>query len=159
MSAWRHHPMYCEENIWHLCQDQAIDRVVFITNAARRVALWHQRAAPPDQPIVWDYHVIATAGAGVYDLDSRLSCPVGPHEYLAATFATVGIQPPQYDPRFAVVEAEAYVRQLRSDRRHMRRADGSWQAPPPPWPAIGEGSNLGDYLAAATLELGELTLR
>jgi protein N-terminal glutamine amidohydrolase len=156
MGPPRYHPFYCEENIWHLCRSGEVTEVVFITNPARRVALWHQKAAPPDRPIVWDYHVIAADGRDLWDLDSRLGCPIGRADYLEATFATVGLQPPEYDPRFAVVAAADFVRDFRSDRSHMRGPDGSWQAPPPPWPAIADSSNLDHYLTGATLTLDQL---
>ena len=29
-----------------------------------------------------------------------------------------------------------YAIHFASDRRHMRKLDGSWKAPPPPWPCI-----------------------
>lgn len=152
----RHHPFYCEENIWHLCRGGEVTEVLVITNAARRVALWHQQAAPPDQPIVWDYHVVAAGAGRIWDLDSRLGYPIERDAYLTATFVTVGLQPPEYDPRFAVIAAAEFAREFRSDRSHMRRPDGSWQAPPPPWPPIADDSNLADYLAAATLTLEQL---
>ena len=46
--------------------------------------------------------------------------------------------------RAAVVAARDYVEGLASDRSHMRRSDGSWLAPPPPWdpPGAGKPPNL-----------------
>jgi hypothetical protein len=40
-------------------------------------------------------------------------------------------------PRFRVVDAEAFVASFASDRSHMRRRDGGFREPPPPWPPIG----------------------
>ena len=41
---------------------------------------------------------------------------------------------------FRLVEAQAYLASLVSDRSHMLDAAGNWLAPPPRWPAPGEGS-------------------
>lgn len=53
---------YCEENVWHLCQRPEFGkgerRVVFISNLQRTCAMWGQRAARRNQPVIWDYHVI-----------------------------------------------------------------------------------------------------
>src|SRR5204862_24866 len=67
----RHHPFYCEENIWWLAQDPAIERgsVLFITNAARAVVMDHQKAARRGRPIAWDYHVVLIASRKLWDLD------------------------------------------------------------------------------------------
>lgn len=164
-SVRRHHPFYCEENIWHLCQVEDVTEVVMITNALGRVCLWHQNAAAAGQPVIWDYHVVAAAASRVWDLDTRLGCPVDAARYLDATFATVGVQPPSYDPRFRVIGATDFVRELRTDRRHMRRSDGTWRAPPPPWPTISDDSNLARYLdlddpfAGPVLDLAGLPAR
>lgn len=159
-------PRYCEENAWHLCQHHALaaaePHVIVVSNAQHGVAMWLQRAAPVDRPIAWDYHVFVmarTAGWQVWDYDTRLDMPVAVADYLDASFATVGLQPARFDPRFRIMTAADYRDLLRTDRRHMRRSDGSWHAPPPPWPLISEpaeGSNL-DRITDMTDELaGEL---
>lgn len=37
---------------------------------------------------------------------------------------------------FRVIPAEQYLAEFSSDRRHMRRPDGTWIKPPPPYPPI-----------------------
>ena len=55
-------PYYCEENAWRLCGHPYFGtrerRVVFISNPMRAVAFAGQRAAPPGEWVIWDYHVI-----------------------------------------------------------------------------------------------------
>jgi hypothetical protein len=137
-------PFWCEENAWHLCVEPRVGEdasVVVITNAWRTVALWHQRAASRvDAPVVWDYHVIVVSrSATVWDLDTRLAFPVALDEYLRETFRSVA---PRLRPRFRAIAAPVYRSRFASDRRHMRDAEGGWQQPPPPWPAIGDGHVL-----------------
>jgi hypothetical protein len=151
-----YHPRYCEENAWHLCLAPTLadqdPHVVIVTNRKRRVAMWLQRAAPEHTPVAWDYHVFVVArtdGWQVWDPDTRLGMPVALQAYLDASFATVGVQPPSFDPRFRILRAHDYRDTLRSDRSHMLRADGSWQAPPPPWPGISahaDGTNLERFI-------------
>ena len=140
-----YHPRYCEENAWHLCGERELigdeASVIFVSNQQQAVAMWAQRAAGPGVPVAWDYHVFVVARTGgwqVWDPDTLLGYPVGLELYLADSFATVGVQPARFDPRFRVVAGEEYRSTLRSDRSHMREADGSWHAPPPPWPPIGD---------------------
>ncbi len=147
MSPRRYQPFYCEENVWHLARDPALaerERVVaFVSNARRLVPLWGQRAAPaPEQPVVWDYHVLLFArGAGwrVLDLDTTIGWDVPLAEYFAATFRVVT---GEYAPRFRLIDAEDYVASLATDRSHMLDDAGGYRAPPPEWPAIGEGTNV-----------------
>ncbi|HET7838585.1 MAG TPA: hypothetical protein VFL04_02410, partial [Rectinemataceae bacterium] len=40
---------------------------------------------------------------------------------------------------FRLMPSAFYLSELATDRSHMRRADGSWLAPPPPWDAPGAG--------------------
>ena len=92
---------YCEENVWKLCQRlqekevlQDLHRAsaVFISNPARSVPLWSQKAGRgaekvPNhdfftlivmeyQMVVWDYHVILVYigddSTLIYDLDTTL---------------------------------------------------------------------------------------
>jgi hypothetical protein len=151
-------PFYCEENIWHLCADpqfeRADPRVLFISNAARRFAMWGQRSAvEPSLPIVWDYHVVLLArgvgdlagGFAIWDFDGLDPSPRSASAWLRSSFESIGLLPPIYEPRFRMLAAADYQQHFRSDRRHMRSADGIVREPPP-WPAIlagaSEGSNL-----------------
>ena len=70
-------------------------------------------------------------------------------------------------PRFRVIPADDYVARFSSDRSHMRRADGSWIAPPPPWPPIDRGDptvfasllDLRDRSLGTVMTRGELEAR
>lgn len=146
-------PYYCEENVWHLASSDRFEdgRVVFVSNAERRVALWCQRAsADPEQPILWDYHVLFLARGDddwiVYDHDTTLGFAVPAREYFAKTFR---FDAPPFGPRFSIVTARDYAETLATDRSHMRNEDGDWLSPPPSWPTIGEGTNLESFIQAA----------
>ena len=160
-------PCYCEENVWHLAGDPELagnDGVyaAFISNAERQVTLWgHREALWPRGPIVWDYHVVllarrADAAWEVWDLDTALGCPVPAPVYLDVTFPGPAENEATSAPLFRLLPAAEYRRELRTDRRHMRRADGSWSSPPPPWPPIGEGSNLTRFVDMESEFLGEV---
>lgn len=155
-------PYWCEENVWHLCADARVqDRVAevaVVTNADRRVALLHQRASPrPDGLVVWDYHVLLFSQEGeawlAWDLDTTLGFPVSAREYLARTFPPA--PDPTWQPRFRIVDRDAYVREFGSDRSHMRGPDDEWLQPPPPWPAIGRGRSLPRLLDLADASAGQ----
>lgn len=144
-------PYYCEENVWQLCVDPQVDgdprAAIFISNAIGQVAVAHQRAAPdPSQPVLWDYHVVLTtwrpAGWMIWDLDSTLGLPVALSVYLRASLGYPRGYAPPHQARFRVVPAPRYRQILATDRSHMRDAAGRLRAPAPPWPPIGEGTNL-----------------
>lgn len=152
-------PFYCEENVWHLCADPRVAaaerRVLFISNADRRVVMWGQKAAAdPGLPIAWDYHVVLLLRDPgddwqIWDLDARDPNPRPAIRWLRDSFEQVRLLPRRYAPRFRMVEGEEYRRYFRSDRRHMRRSDGTAMQPPPPWPAI-----LGELPACAPTDDG-----
>lgn len=152
MSAYQ--PFWCEENIWQLTLDPAVGvgerLVVLISGISGHVACWHQRAASVGEPVLWDYHVVMAVrhdGWMIWDLDTRLACPLPATTWLGRTFPCPTTLPLEFLPRFLVVPASAYRRDLYSDRQHMRTGDGGWLRPPPPWPAPGIGSvTLTDYL-------------
>lgn len=152
-------PYYCEENIWQLAAAPALTpyprQVIFISNPQHTCALWGQKAAPPGQPVIWDYHVILAIQAEqtwIYDLDTRWAFPSLAQTYLDQTFLPV---PPQFAPYFRVIDAETYRTHLASDRSHMRK-NGRWTMPPPPWPNPGQGMNLPQFWDTQTPFLGEL---
>jgi hypothetical protein len=136
-------PMWCEENIWQRVVGATVDlarrHVVFISNASRTVACWSQRAAPPGEAVVWDYHVVLlTRGEGGVAIEDP-DCTVGERLPFAAwrraTFPLGDALPAALRPRFRVAPAALWLADFASDRSHMRGADGGWLAPPPPWEA------------------------
>jgi len=159
-------PRYCEENAWHLSAAPhlagADPHVIVVSNAGRRVAMWMQRAAAEHEAITWDYHALVVAhtdGWQAWDPDTRLGMPVALTAYTEISFATVGVQPPRFDPLFRIMTAASYRASLRSDRSHMRRADCTWLAPPPPWPTLSdptEGSNLQRFVDMTDTAFGSV---
>lgn len=148
---------WCEENIWQLVQHPAAaakERLVLvITGAEAQVACWKQKAGNDIDPVLWDYHVVlATRGDAwrVWDLDSRLGFPVAAQTWMQKTFPFPERVAPRFQPRFAAIPAEDYLREFGSDRSHMRDVHGKWQQPPPPWTAIdGQGLHLADVIQLA----------
>ena len=170
-TSLRYCAYYCEENVWHLCADpQLTDHpraAIVISNAARTVAVACQRAASrPELPVVWDYHVVLAArgpqGFSIWDLDSTLGLPVPLHDYLRQSLGGPRGFAPPYEARFRVIEAGRYREVLATDRSHMLDAAGRYRVPPPPWPAIGTGTNLmrlvdlDDPIAGEVVGLSEL---
>jgi protein N-terminal glutamine amidohydrolase len=158
----RRQPFYCEENVWQLCQEPRFAHrpreVVFVSNPARALPMWHQRAAR-GRPIVWDYHVLLLARdpCEIWDVDTLLGVPVPALEYLGESFHP-GV-PAEMRPLFRLVPAEIFTATFASDRSHMRRPDGSFEKPPPPWPAIGAPGAPSNLLAFVEMEqpfLGEV---
>ena len=148
MNEFLYQPFYCEENVWHLCGHPEVGgpqrEVVFITNPAKTVALWEQRASELEEGLVaWDYHVVLATGGErgwqVWDLDSRLPWGTSASRYLERTFRPVRAE---LRPAFRAVQAAVYQRTFASDRSHMRSQSGVWARPSPPWPRIGQGHNL-----------------
>lgn len=138
----RYAPFYCEENIWHLANDGQIQGVAFISNPRQQVACFAQGRSKTGEVTVWDYHVIGfgvdavTGALVVWDFDSTLPGPCPAATYLAATFPLL---PPKFQhvaPWFRLCTAADFVATFASDRRHMRKPDGSWEKPPPLWPCI-----------------------
>ena len=163
--AYQYAPYYCEENIWHLCQEadfRAVERkVVLISNERRTCALWNQRARmAQDEPVIWDYHVILlfmSNGWQVYDLDTLLGAPTPVARYIRFTFGQP-LAPEEFRPLFRVIDADEFVSTFSSDRSHMLTADGRWQVQPPPWPAIVRNgkSNLMELIDMRENRSGEL---
>ncbi len=174
-SAHRYHPFYCEENVWWLCQEERFAEqkryAVFISNASRCCAIAQQRVAPADAVVAWDYHVVMlleTDTTEIWDLDSRLGAPLPLEEYLVRSFLPLQPHCAHLAPQFRLVPAAELLAIFASDRRHMRDADGSWQHPPPEWPAPtveGQAHNLmrfvdlRDDIAGEVLDLEALRTR
>lgn len=158
----RRQPFYCEENVWHLCQEPALAArrrdVVFVSNAARACAMGSQKAGR-GKPVVWDYHVVLLAWdpAEIWDVDCTLGAPLPAIDWLRASFHP-GVEP-RFLPSFRVVPADLFVETFTSDRSHMRLPDGSFRAPPPPWPVIGTSSAPSNLMSFVDMErpfLGEV---
>ena len=150
MAPHRYAPSYCEENVWWLAQEARFAglpaEAVIVSNAARAVQMSAQRASASGEPVLWDYHVVlavrAAQGIEVWDLDCTAGAPLAACAWLDASFDPLA--PPALAPRFRRIEAGSYVATFASDRRHMRHDDGTWIAPPPPWPIVGGGAHALD---------------
>lgn len=148
----RYAPYYCEENVWWLLKDGALHdgHAVFISNLDGSVALWSQQASErPDGLVLWDYHVVALGRVDDRWLIADLDCTAGQSlpvaDWVAVTFPFTGAVPEDVEPLFRVVPAPDLFERFRTDRSHMRAADGSWLAPPPPWEPLADTSNITDY--------------
>jgi len=140
---------YCEENVWRLLARSDLEArrawaVIVSSQSGHFVALRQRAGRPGDGLVCWDYHVFAVVDDAdgtrlAIDLDSDLPflCPLA--RYLAESFPAM--REPRRLPIFRVIAAADYLAGLASDRSHMRKPDGSYVAPPPPWPAPGEGKS------------------
>jgi hypothetical protein len=171
----RYQPFYCEENVYHLCHDPRLaDRdpaALFIRGGPDGCLMWHQRSAPRrGEPILWDYHVVLLARGPweIWDLDTTLACPIAAASYLLRSFRPKLAIPAAYAPRFRLIGASELAATFASDRSHMRRADGQWSEPPPPWPPIGRAGlpdtlarylDMDDPIAGERLDLATLLAR
>ena len=137
-------PFYCEENVWQLAKAMSgPDRlplsgfVLFFVNAGSFIAMKNQVGFEEGSIGLWDYHVVLLDAENqlIYDLDSRLGCPVSANLYFAQTFPnqdglTVGVR-----AMVRSIPIQEYVNRFSSDRSHMVD-DGVAREPFPEWPAI-----------------------
>jgi len=159
MGRYRYAAQYCEENVWHLAAEPDLlgetRYAVFVSNRGRRCPMWAQRAGKGGL-IVWDYHAAllttGASGALIYDLDTTLPHPCALDAWLAGSFRPELSLPPDLRPKFRVVEAGELRAGFRSDRSHMRRPNGRWLAPPPPWPAIMPEGSTFDLMQAIDMD-------
>ncbi|KAF5278708.1 hypothetical protein FQA39_LY18363 [Lamprigera yunnana] len=123
-----------------------------------------RRRLPPDEEPHWivfatlinfqDYHVVflyhpESDRCLIYDLDSELPFPTYVHKYVTETFRTDQILKSDYFRFFRIIPAVDFLQDFASDRRHMKRSDGTWIKPPPNYPAIASAvstHNLEDYI-------------
>ena len=107
-----------------------------------------------DHLICWDYHVFLICHKNghksvVYDLDSILPFPTLFDDYLNLAIRPIDVKQVQFKPFFRVIPASVFLQKFASDRRQMKKSDGTWLKDPPPWPCIStkEGvNNLQDLL-------------
>ena len=145
--AFDYAPFYCEENVWRLLRRRELAgrpawALIVSSPSGRIVALRQKAGRNLDGLVHWDYHVLALVedeeeGFLALDLDSDLPFPGPAAAHLQASFPE-DVQA-SMRPLFRLLPASFYTTELRSDRSHMRRADGSWIAQPPPWTPPGGG--------------------
>ena len=157
-------PCFCEENVWKICEkvrrtnpgELSKCYAVFVSNQKQVVPLWRQKAGKDEEKLViWDYHVIflyimPDERCLVYDLDSDLPFPTYFHKYVTETFRTDAILNAEYHRFFRVVSASVFLQKFASDRRHMKKADGTWMKSPPNYPCIQTADckhNLDDFIS------------
>jgi hypothetical protein len=156
---------YCEENVWKLCEqvktkhpnELSKSYVVFVSNEKRTVPLWRQKAGRGEEKlVVWDYHVFFMHNPSpnrclVFDLDTTLPFPTYFHKYVTETFRSDYAVAEDHHRFFRVIPADEYLTTFSSDRRHMKRPDGSWIKPPPQYsPIISNVANphlLDDFIS------------
>lgn len=160
---YAYHARYCEENIWLLCQQTEFlsSHVIVIAAQADCFPMLCQRAADsPEQPLLWDYHVVllwhTTNLSYLVDFDTKLAFCTPLKDYVQQSFLDENWLNPEFVPLFRVLPAQDYVRSLRSDRRHMK-TETAWLAPPPSWSVISEGqSNLHQFTDMTDRAYGQI---
>ncbi|MFT7371690.1 MAG: hypothetical protein ACI9T9_000366 [Oleiphilaceae bacterium] len=153
---------YCEENIWHLCQQNDLQNsyVVFIFSEGDEFPMLNQRASGhPALPIFWDYHVVLllmSESNQIFDFDTRLPFHTDVASYFSESFVNENLLSDKETPLFRIVPSEEFALSFCSDRSHMKTPTG-WHAPPPNWPPIGNiGTNLADYIQTNDNQFGKL---
>jgi len=155
VSVLPYQPFYCEETAWQILAGPFIPGpadALLIANRSGRVACWDSRAAPEGEPVGWDYHVVVLEhahvdGPRIWDPDSRAGPTLALGDWLARTFLDPELVRPRFHPRFRPVPRARWLAELATDRSHMRRSDGRYRRPPPPWdPPGAPGMNLMTWL-------------
>jgi hypothetical protein len=152
--ACDYQPFYCEENVWRLLGRAELAgypawAVIVSSRVGRLLALRQKAGRRWDGLVCWDYHVFAVVeepgGARLaLDLDTDLSVPYPLARYVEESFPPMAESPAQ--PCFRVIAGTDYSTLLATDRSHMRKPDGSYRMPPPPWPAPG-GAQSNTFLS------------
>ena len=159
---------YCEENIWHLCQQNHLQNsyVVFIFSKGDAFPMLNQRASgDPGLPIFWDYHVVLLVmnqnnqnnqNNQIVDFDTTLEFMTDMDSYFSGSFVNEIFLSGQDIPLFRLVPTDEFVRSFSSDRRHMKTATG-WLATPPCWPIIGDvETNFAEFIQPDDNQFGVL---
>ena len=113
------------------------------------VPLWQQKKG---NPVLWDYHVIAMANGLVYDYDTALSFPCNAQEYVMQAFRPYDPVQETYRQWFRVIPSREFLLTFASDRSHMRRQDGSYTAPPPPYDPIRTDQSTMNLMQFRTMD-------
>jgi hypothetical protein len=150
ITSFKYTQNYCEENIWQLCQHHKlkdyVKNVLFISNENNSCAFHCQKSDSGESTVWWDYHVILHASNQaedwIYDFDSTLGCPIEFKEYFRKTFPFFDGQDLKTQAHFKTIEADVFVRDFSSDRRHMKDMEGNWLFEPPSWPCISFGVKM-----------------
>jgi hypothetical protein len=155
-------PAYCEENIWHLCQQSHFQNsyVVFIFSKGEAFPMLNQSLCEhPALPIFWDYHVVLLVinkNNQIFDFDTTLAFNTDIDFYFKESFINQSILSDKETPLFRLVPADEFTSSFSSDRSHMKTLSG-WLSPPPNWPIIGnKGTNLESFIQANDNQFGEL---
>lgn len=161
---YRYQPSYCEENIWHLCQQPEFQHsdVIVMASKGRFFPIRCQRKAnTPTEPLLWDYHVVllwhvAPDARYILDFDTTLAFCTPIADYFRQAFLDESLLKPRFVPLFRVMPSKEYAEKLLSDRRHMRDEYG-WLVEPPPWPptSITE-SNLHKFTDMSDADYGRI---
>jgi len=123
--------LFCEENIWQLADSliqQAVKpsdlSILFISNPDQQVAIFQQKSAAINEPVIWDYHVVLLRKIGadffIYDFDSRLGFKTSADDYLSLSFLDQELIKEQYHSQFRLTSATSYLQNFSSDRSHMK---------------------------------------
>ena len=162
-----YHAAFCEENIWHLCQQPSLQNsyVVFIVSKGEAFPMLNQQASEhPSIPIFWDYHVVLllmpdekqSEKKQIIDFDTSLEFCTDISTYFKESFLDARLLIEEEVPLFRLVPSKEYVELFSSDRSHMQSPTG-WLAPPPKWPLIGNSAtNLSGFIEARENAFGEL---
>ena len=65
-TRYKYAASYCEENVWHLCQEPVFEgvevKVVFVLSHGGICRLWNQKLSQDTaEPVCWDYHAFLIA--------------------------------------------------------------------------------------------------
>lgn len=153
---------YCEENIWHLCQNEQLNNsyVIFVASKGGFFPMLNQQAGNHlTIPIFWDYHVILLVLGEknqIVDFDTTLPFCVDIDTYFSRSFIDNNLLAIEETPFFRALPSAEFIRLFSSDRSHMKTATG-WSAAPPNWPLIGNmDSNLFEFIDMTNNNIGEV---
>ena len=151
--------LFCEENIWRLA-DSLIQQavlpsdltVLFISNPKQQVAIFQQKSAPINEPVIWDYHVVLLRKINtdffIYDFDSRLGFKTRADDYISLSFLNQDLIKEQYRSQFRLISTTSYLQNFSSDRSHMKgiTSDDKFPSYPPIESAHSNKITLQQYI-------------